>query len=95
LVGTENTSRLWDQTFTARFETKLSSVSRGLAARLVYTYSVPSKRFTELQDEFFETSKRLGLAQTPKEKLELLTELLRITKESKAALTELKAKKSV
>ena len=56
---------------------------------------MPSKRFTELQDEFFETSKRLRLAQTPKEKLELLTELLRITKESKAALTELKTKKSV
>jgi hypothetical protein len=36
---------------------------------------MPSKRFNELQDEFFETSKRLRLAQTPQEKLELLTEL--------------------
>jgi hypothetical protein len=53
------------------------------------------KTFAELQDEFFETSKRLRLAQTPQDKLELLNELQRIVKESKAALTELKGKKAV
>jgi hypothetical protein len=49
---------------------------------------VPDKRFTELQDESYETSKRLGLARTSEEKLELLNELQRIVKESKRALTE-------
>jgi hypothetical protein len=43
---------------------------------------VPSRRFRELQDEFVETSKRLRLAHTPEEKLELLNELQRIVKES-------------
>ena len=55
---------------------------------------MPSKRFNELQDEFFETSKRLRLAQTPQEKLELLTKLQRIVKESKRALAETDPKKS-
>jgi hypothetical protein len=55
---------------------------------LTDTYCVPGKRFSELQDEFFETSKRLRLAQTPELKLELLTELQRIVKESKRALAE-------
>jgi hypothetical protein len=55
---------------------------------------MPSKRFTELQDEFFETSKRLRLARTPEEKLALLTELEKIVKESKRALAEADSKKS-
>jgi hypothetical protein len=55
---------------------------------------LPSKRFSDLQDEFFETSKRLRLAQTPAEKLELLTELQRIVKDSKQALSETDSKKS-
>ena len=55
---------------------------------------MPSKRFSELQDEFFETSKRLRLAQTPDEKLELLNELQRIVKESKRALTETNSRKT-
>jgi hypothetical protein len=54
---------------------------------------VPSKRFTELQEEFYETSKRLRLARAPEEKLELLTELERIVKESKRALAESDGKK--
>ena len=54
---------------------------------------VNSQRFRELQDEFFETSKRLQLAQTPEAKLELLNELQRILKESKKALTETGSKK--
>jgi hypothetical protein len=56
--------------------------------------TVPGKRFTELQDEFFETSKHLRLARTPEEKLELLNELQRIVKESKRALAEPDSKKS-
>jgi hypothetical protein len=55
---------------------------------------VPSKRFRELQDEFFETSKRLRLAHTPAEKLELPNELQRIVKESKRALAESDPKQS-
>ena len=50
--------------------------------------AVPSKRFSELQDEFFETSKRLRLAHTPEKKSELLNELQRIVIESKRALAE-------
>jgi hypothetical protein len=42
---------------------------------------VPAKRFAKLQDEFFETSKRLRLAQTPEDKLEFLNELQRIVKD--------------
>jgi hypothetical protein len=56
---------------------------------------MPAKRFAKLQDEFFETSKRLRLAQTPEDKSKLLNELQQIVEESKLALTELKAKKSV
>jgi hypothetical protein len=48
----------------------------------------PSKRFSELQEEFFATSKRLRLAQKPEDKLALLNELQRIVKESKQALTD-------
>jgi hypothetical protein len=51
-------------------------------------FAVPSKRFSELQDECFETSTRLRLAQTSEEKLELLNELQRIVIESKRALAE-------
>jgi hypothetical protein len=43
---------------------------------------VASKRFSELQDEFFATTKRLRLAQSPEDKLALLNELQRIVKES-------------
>ena len=56
--------------------------------------SVRSKRFSDLQDEFFETSKRLRLAQKPEDKLQLLDELQRIVRESKRALTETDAEKS-
>jgi hypothetical protein len=55
---------------------------------------VLSRRFNELQDQFFETSKRLRLAQKPEEKLELLKELERIVKESKRALTEPDSRKT-
>jgi hypothetical protein len=55
---------------------------------------VSSKRFSELQDEFFETSKRLRLAQTSEDKLQLLNELQRIVAESKRALGETDPKKS-
>jgi hypothetical protein len=55
---------------------------------------VAGKRFTQLQDEFYETSKRLRLAKTPEEKLGLLNELQRLVKESKQALTEGDAKES-
>jgi hypothetical protein len=53
-----------------------------------------SKRFSELQDEFFATSKRLRLAQKPEEKLALLNELQRIVQESKRALAEMNRPKS-
>ena len=56
--------------------------------------AMPGRRFSELQDEFFETSKRLRLAQKPEEKLELLNELQRIVAESKRALAETDLKKS-
>ena len=55
---------------------------------------MPSKRFSDLQDEFFETSKRLRLAEKLEDKLELLDELQRIVRESKRALTETDAEKS-
>ena len=64
------------------FRTQLSNVAIG-PKEWEHTDSVPSKRFSELQDEFFETSKRLRLTQKPEEKLELLNELQRIVKESK------------
>jgi hypothetical protein len=54
---------------------------------------VSSKRFRELQDEFFATSTRLQLAQTPEEKLALLNELQQIVQESKRALVETDSKK--
>jgi hypothetical protein len=57
-------------------------------------WSMPSDRFSELQDEFFSTSKRLRLAQKPEEKLALLNELQRIVQESKRALAESASKKS-
>jgi hypothetical protein len=56
--------------------------------------TVPNKRFTQLQEEFYEISKRLRLARTPEVKLELLNELQRIVKESKRALAEPDSKKS-
>lgn len=55
---------------------------------------MPSKRFTELQEEFFKTSKRLRLAEKPEDKLELLNELQRIVTESKRALADPAPKKS-
>jgi hypothetical protein len=54
---------------------------------------VSSKRFRELQDEFFATSTRLQLAQKPEEKLALLSELERIVQESKRELVQSAAKK--
>jgi hypothetical protein len=54
---------------------------------------MPSNRFNELQDQFIETSKRLRLARTTEEKVELLNELQRLVKESKRALTETDSKK--
>ena len=53
-----------------------------------------SKRFRELQDEFFATSTRLQLAQKPEEKLALLNELQRIVQESKLALVGTDSKES-
>ena len=47
-----------------------------------------SKRFRELQDEFFAISTRLQIARTPEEKPALLNELQRIVQESKQALVE-------
>jgi hypothetical protein len=58
-----------------------------------YNPSVSSKRFRELQVEFFATSTRLQLAQKPEEKLPLLNELQRIVQESKRALVETDSKK--
>jgi hypothetical protein len=55
---------------------------------------VSSKRFRELQDEFFATSTRLQLAQKPEEKLALLNEFQRIVQESKRALVDTDSKKS-
>jgi hypothetical protein len=49
---------------------------------------VSSKRFRELEDEFFATSTRLQLAQKPEEKLALLNELQRIVQESNRALVD-------
>jgi hypothetical protein len=57
-----------------------------------YNPSVSSKRFRELQDEFFATSTRLQLAQKPEEKLALLNELQRIVRESKRALVDTDSK---
>jgi hypothetical protein len=54
---------------------------------------VSGKRFRELQDEFFATSRRLQLAQKPEEKLTLLNELQRIVQESKRALVGTDSKK--
>ena len=49
---------------------------------------MPSKRFRALHDEFFATSTRFRLAQKPKEKLALLSELQRIVQESKRELVD-------
>ena len=46
-----------------------------------------SKRFSELQEAFFATTKRLRLAQGAEEKLALLNELQRIVEESRHALS--------
>jgi hypothetical protein len=54
---------------------------------------VSGKRFRELQDEFFTTSRRLQLAQKPEEKLALLNELQRIVQASKRALVDSDSKK--
>jgi hypothetical protein len=58
-----------------------------------YSPSLSSRRFRELQDEFFATSKRLQLAQKPGTKLALLNELQRIVQESKRALVDTDATK--
>jgi hypothetical protein len=55
---------------------------------------VSSKRFRELQAEFFATSVRLRATEKPEEKLALLNELQRIVQESKRALVETDSKKS-
>ncbi len=47
-----------------------------------------SKRFSELQEEFFATTKRLRLAQGAEEKLALLSGLQWIVAESKRVLSE-------
>jgi hypothetical protein len=51
---------------------------------------VASKRFSELQEEFFATTRRLRLPQGAEEKLALLNELQRIVEESRRALSETK-----
>ena len=53
-----------------------------------------SKRFRELQAEFFATSVRLRATEKSEEKLALLNELQRIVQESKRALVETDSKKS-
>ena len=53
-----------------------------------------SKRFSELQEELFATTKRLRLAQGAEEKLALLSELQRIAEESRRALSETDPKES-
>jgi len=58
-----------------------------------YNPSMSSKRFRELQDEFFAISTRLQIARTPEEKPALLNELQRIVQESKQALVEPDSKK--
>ena len=58
-----------------------------------YNRSVSSRRFRELQDEFFAASTRLQLAQKPEEKLELLNELQRIVQVSKRELVDTDSKK--
>ena len=52
-----------------------------------------SKRFRELQDEFFAISARLRATEKPEEKLALLNELQRIVQESKRELVETDSKK--
>lgn len=52
------------------------------------------KKFTKLQDEYFEVSKRIHEAKTVQEKMTLLSELQRILKESKAVLDEIHKKQS-
>lgn len=56
--------------------------------------SMPHKKFTKLQDEYFEVSKRIHEAKTVQEKRTLLSELQRILKESKAVLDEIHKKQS-
>ena len=53
-----------------------------------------SKRFSELQEAFFATTKRLRLAQGAEEKLALLNELQRIVEKSRRALSETDPKES-
>jgi hypothetical protein len=55
---------------------------------------VVSKRFSELQEAFFATTKRLRLAQGAEEKLALLNELQPIVEESRRALSETDPKES-
>jgi hypothetical protein len=55
---------------------------------------VPHKKFSKLQDEYFEVSKRMHEAKTTQEKMALLNELQRILKESKGVLDEIHKKKA-
>jgi len=60
----------------------------GIQLGKVVGLPVASKRFSELQEEFFATTKRLRLAQGAEEKLALPSELQRIVEESRHALSE-------
>ena len=53
---------------------------------------MPLRKFNQLQDEYFEVSKRMHEASTVQEKMTLLSELQRILKESKNVLDEIHKK---
>jgi len=55
---------------------------------------MPHKKFNELQDEYFDVSKRMHEATATQEKRALLHELQRILKESKGVLNEIHKKQS-
>ena len=54
---------------------------------------MPHKRFNNLQDRYFEVSKRMHEAKTVQEKMMFLNELQRILKESKEVLDEIHKKR--
>ena len=53
---------------------------------------MPLKKFNQLQDKFFEVSKKMHESASVHEKTSLLNELRRILKDSKAALDEIHQK---
>jgi ubiquinone/menaquinone biosynthesis C-methylase UbiE len=53
---------------------------------------MPLRKFNQLQDKYFEVSKRMREASNVQEKMTLLSELQRILKESKNVLDEIHKK---